>query len=97
MAVQISSEGQRLLFVADALIHPLNLTYPETRGVTDHDPEEMLATRLRLLEKAAREKCLVATSHFQFPGLGYVRPKGDRWEWEPVRVSAHPGVVPASG
>jgi glyoxylase-like metal-dependent hydrolase (beta-lactamase superfamily II) len=97
MAVQISSEGQRLLFVADALIHPLNLPYPETRGVTDHDPEEMLATRLRLLEKAAREKCLVATSHFQFPGLGYVRPKGDRWEWEPVRVSTHPGVVPTSG
>jgi len=83
MALEISSAGERLLFVADALILPLNLQFPETRGVTDHQPEAMVATRLRLLGKAAAEKSLVSVSHFPFPGLGRVIPKGSRWEWQP--------------
>ena len=81
MALEISSAEKRLLFVADAIVHPLHLEYPETIGVTDHLPGQMVATRIRLLEKAAREKSLVSTSHFSFPGLGHVVPKGDRWEW----------------
>ena len=84
MALEISSAGEQLLFVADAIIHPLNLEYPETRGVTDHQPAEMVATRLRLLDRAAKEKCLISTSHFPFPGLGHVVPKEPRWEWQPL-------------
>jgi glyoxylase-like metal-dependent hydrolase (beta-lactamase superfamily II) len=84
MALEIASNRQRLLFVADAIVHPLHLEYPETIGATDHRPTQMIATRLALLEKAAREKSLVATSHFAFPGLGRVVPKGERWEWQPI-------------
>ena len=76
--------ADQLLFVADAIILPLDLEYPEARGVTDHQPDEMVATRLRLLDKAATEKSLVSTSHFPFPGLGHVAPKGRRWEWQPL-------------
>jgi glyoxylase-like metal-dependent hydrolase (beta-lactamase superfamily II) len=87
MALEISSAGQRLFFVADAIVHPLHLEYPETIGVTDHVPSQMLETRIRLLEKAAREKSLVSTSHFAFPGLGRVVPKGESWEWEPMSAT----------
>lgn len=83
MAVQISSEGERLLFVADALIHPLNLRYPETRAVVDHQPEVMVSTRIRLLDRAAQDRSLVLATHFPFPGLGRVVVEGNRWEWRP--------------
>ena len=69
---------------ADALILPLNVPYPEARGATDHQPDVMVATRLRLLDRAARNQCLVGTSHFPFPGMGYVRPHERRWKWQPL-------------
>src|SRR5207302_10520817 len=41
MGLEISSAGQQLLFVADAIILPLNFEYPEACGVTDHQPVQM--------------------------------------------------------
>ena len=82
MGLDISSAGDRLLFVADAVVLPLHLAYPDTIGATDHRPEEMVATRRKLLEKAAQHRCLVSTSHFAFPGLGYVAPNRSHWEWK---------------
>jgi glyoxylase-like metal-dependent hydrolase (beta-lactamase superfamily II) len=96
MGLDISSAEQRLLFVADAVVLPLHLEYPEAIGATDHRPSEMVETRIRLLEKAAREKSLISTSHFAFPGLGYVARKRNRWEWKATagtaeaRVAGHP-------
>jgi glyoxylase-like metal-dependent hydrolase (beta-lactamase superfamily II) len=96
MGLEISSADHRLLFVADAIVHPLHLEYPEAIGMTDHRPSQMVETRIKLLEKAAREKSLVSTSHFAFPGLGYAVPKRNRWEWRPItsmaeaRVAGHP-------
>jgi glyoxylase-like metal-dependent hydrolase (beta-lactamase superfamily II) len=84
MALEISSGKPQLLFVADAIVLPLHLEYPEAIGMTDHQPESMVETRIRLLEKAAREKALVSTSHFAFPGLGRVVPKGESWQWQPM-------------
>ena len=91
MALEISSAEQRLLFVADAIVHTLHLEYPETIGATDHRPGQMVATRLALLEKAAREKSLVSASHFAFPGLGRVVPKGETWEWQPIPATRASG------
>jgi glyoxylase-like metal-dependent hydrolase (beta-lactamase superfamily II) len=85
MGLKISSTDQTLLFVADAVVLPLHLEYPETIGVTDHCPRETVATRIRLLEEAAGKQCLVSTSHFSFPGLGHVVPKGNRWGWKAHR------------
>jgi glyoxylase-like metal-dependent hydrolase (beta-lactamase superfamily II) len=91
MALDIRSAGERLLFVADAVIHPISLEYPETRAVGDHLPESMVATRARLLREAAETPCLVSVSHFPFPGLGHVVANGERWAWEPMA-----GPAPAS-
>ena len=96
MGLEVSSTEHRLLFIADTIVVPLHLEYPESIGMTDHRPSEMVATRIKLLERAAREKSLVSTSHFAFPGLGYVATKRNRWEWRAVtgmaeaRGAAHP-------
>jgi glyoxylase-like metal-dependent hydrolase (beta-lactamase superfamily II) len=90
LALEIASADERLLFVADAVIHPISLEYPDTRAMGDHLPEPMVATRMRLLREAAETRCLVAVSHFPFPGLGRVLANGDRWAWQPIASSAEP-------
>jgi glyoxylase-like metal-dependent hydrolase (beta-lactamase superfamily II) len=87
IGLDIRSGEHRILFVADAIVHPLHVAYPETIGATDHLPGEMVATRIRLLEKAARENSLVSSSHFQFPGLGHVVPEGARWKWKAMAAA----------
>jgi len=87
MSIDISSDAQRLLFTGDAFIHPLHIEHPETIALVDHQPEKMIATRLQLLEKAAKEKFLVFAPHFPFPGLGHVAKKPNQWEWQPLPVS----------
>jgi glyoxylase-like metal-dependent hydrolase (beta-lactamase superfamily II) len=82
MGLQISSAGQQLFFVADAIVLPLHLEYPDAIGATDHRPDETVATRMNILKKAEAEKYLVSTSHFAFPGLGYVSAKGTAWQWD---------------
>jgi glyoxylase-like metal-dependent hydrolase (beta-lactamase superfamily II) len=84
MALEISSADAELLFVADALLHPLNFEFPEARAVFDHQPETMVATRLRLLQQAAGRQCLISTTHLPFPGVGHVVPQGNTWSWRPV-------------
>jgi glyoxylase-like metal-dependent hydrolase (beta-lactamase superfamily II) len=84
MALEIQSAGDRLLFVADAIVHPLHVEYPEARGATDHLPKQVVTTRRRLLEKAVLFNGLIATSHFRFPGIGHVVSKGGGWEWQPI-------------
>ena len=82
MGLEILSAGERLLFLADAVVLRQHLEYPEAVGCTDHLPSEMITTRIKMLEKAAVDKLLVSTSHLPFPGLGYVVPKGKRWAWQ---------------
>jgi glyoxylase-like metal-dependent hydrolase (beta-lactamase superfamily II) len=97
MGLDISSGGEKLLFVADAVVLPLHLEFPEAIGVTDHVRAEVEGTRIRLLRKAEKEKPLVSTSHFSFPGLGHVVPKGDRWEWRAlVRRGEARGQTPSA-
>jgi glyoxylase-like metal-dependent hydrolase (beta-lactamase superfamily II) len=87
MMIEVTLDGQRLLFAADAVILPLHLEFPETISAVDHMPAEMVATRIKVLEKAAREKPLVLISHFPFPSLGHVVPKGDRWGWRSMEAA----------
>jgi glyoxylase-like metal-dependent hydrolase (beta-lactamase superfamily II) len=86
MALLIESGDARLLHVADAFHHPVELPRPEWYFAFDHDPEQTVATRRQLLDLAARENLLVLPYHFGFPGLGRVRAEGEAWTWvvEPV-------------
>jgi glyoxylase-like metal-dependent hydrolase (beta-lactamase superfamily II) len=86
VVVEIRSAGEKLLFASDAFIHPIHIEYPEACAVFDHHPEQMSRTRVELLERAAREKLLLAAYHFPFPGLGFIERKEGAWCWSPLPV-----------
>ena len=87
MAVAISSRRQQLLCISDTFLHPVHLEQPEWYAVVDFDPKQVVATRRRLLNKAAVEKALVLAFHFPFPGLGHVVQKGTGWQWQPIETT----------
>jgi glyoxylase-like metal-dependent hydrolase (beta-lactamase superfamily II) len=82
LALLIESDGERLLHVADAYHHPIELPKPEWYFSFDDDPEQTVATRRRLHDLAAREGIPVMTYHLRFPGIGHVVADGDVWQWE---------------
>lgn len=87
MALAISSEGEQLLCVSDAVLHPIHLERPEWCAAIDYDPGQVEATRRRILTKAATEKALVLAFHFPFPGLGRVVQRRGAWQWQPVEAT----------
>jgi glyoxylase-like metal-dependent hydrolase (beta-lactamase superfamily II) len=84
MAVAISSDGEDLLCISDAAIHPIHVEQPSWHSVFDLAPELALASRRRLIDRAAVQKALVFAYHFPVPGLGQVTPKGEAWQWQPI-------------
>ena len=87
MALSLSSRGEQLLCVSDAVLHPIHLEHPEWHAAIDYIPEQVIATRRRLLSLAAAEKALMLAFHFPFPGLGHVSQHGAAWKWEPVSTA----------
>ncbi len=88
MALAISSGGEQLLCVSDTVLHPIHLEQPEWFAKVDFDPAQVVATRRRLLNRAAAEKTLVLVFHFPFPGLGLVVPRGYGWQWQPIETTS---------
>jgi glyoxylase-like metal-dependent hydrolase (beta-lactamase superfamily II) len=84
MALAISSEGEKLLCVSDAFLHPIHMEQPEWHATVDFAPKQVADTRRRLLDMATSEKTLVFAFHFAFPGLGFVTWNGKVWRWQPV-------------
>lgn len=85
IALDIFSGPERLLYISDAAIHPIHLEHPDWYAGVDLDRQQTLATRRRLFNLAAANDALVMAFHFPFPALGHVVPKGDGWEWRPMR------------
>jgi len=88
MTLEISSEDEKLLCIADGVLHPIHLEHPEWHAAVDFDPKQVVATRRRLLEGVANRKALVLAFHFPFPGLGRVVKKGERWRWQPIEITS---------
>ncbi len=88
MMLEISSMGEKLLYISDTLLHPLNLEFPDWYAVYDRNPEQAIATRRELLKWAAAEGPMVHAFHFRFPGLGYITREEGAWQWEPVGGAA---------
>lgn len=84
MVLAISSGGEQLLCISDTVLHPVHLEQPEWFAAVDVTPEQVVATRRQLLDRAASDEALVLAFHFPFPGLGHVVPKGDVWQWRPL-------------
>jgi len=85
MAVEITSEGERLIYLADTALHPIHVEYPHWTAVVDQFPEQTVQTRLSLYERVARLKSLVLVFHFDpFPSLGYIVREEDGWRWQSI-------------
>lgn len=82
-AAIIFSGQETLLYLADAVWHPIHLGYPNF--LSGRRAKEANATARRLLERAAQEDVLVFGFHFPFPGLGHIVPEGAAWQWRPIR------------
>lgn len=87
-AVQIESRGSRLLHIVDTIHMPIQLNALDAAPSFDVQPDIAIATRRALLARAESENLLLMTYHFPFPGLGYVRRRGDLLAWEPYAVPA---------
>ncbi len=84
MAVAISSGGERLLCISDALIHPIHVDQPDWYCASDLDPKQSEVSKRRLLELAATDGALIHGFHFNFPGLGFIAQKEVGWQWKPI-------------
>ncbi len=87
MALAISSEGEQLLCVSDAVLHPVHMEWPGWCAAIDFDPGQVEATRRRILNRATVDNALVMAFHFPFPGLGHVLRKGKAWQWQPIGMT----------
>jgi glyoxylase-like metal-dependent hydrolase (beta-lactamase superfamily II) len=81
LAVELSSRGERFLFIADLAVHPLHMVHPEWHSVFDADPGLLVQTRRGLFATAAYEACLVHAFHFPFPGLGRLHATSTGYSW----------------
>ncbi len=90
LAVDVSSQGEHLLYVSDAILHPLHIEEPDWSAAVDVSPTEAAEARRRLLRRASSQHALVHGFHFPFPGLGHVGPVGEAWRWTPWAVRTGP-------
>jgi len=86
VAVAVISGSEQLLHISDTVLHPIHLEQPGWYSAVASAPEQVVATRRRLLNRAAAEKTLVLAFHFPFPGLGHVVQREEGWQWRPIRT-----------
>ncbi len=87
VALSITSDGEQLLHVSDAVLYPLHLEHPGWTPVFDISPEQAAASKRRIFDRAAEEEALVFAHHFPpFPNLGHVLKKEEGWLWQPIEI-----------
>ena len=78
--VHVASGGERLTFAGDALF-PVAFDHPDWHNGFEHDPEESVRVRVRLLRDAAASGELLVATHLPFPSVGRVAVEGDAFRW----------------
>jgi glyoxylase-like metal-dependent hydrolase (beta-lactamase superfamily II) len=78
--VRITAGDERLTFAGDA-IFPVGFDHPDWHNGFEHDPEESVHVRLRLLQEAAATGELLVATHLPFPSVGRVAVEGDKFRW----------------
>lgn len=78
--VRLTSGGDRLTFLGDA-IFPVGFEHPDWHNGFEHDPEESVRVRVRLLREAVASGELLVAAHLPFPSVGRVAVDGDVFRW----------------
>ena len=85
-AVQIESGEARLLHIVDTIHLPIQLNALDAAPFDWQQPDIAMATRRALLARAESENLFLMAYHFPFPGLGYIRRRGELLAWGPYAV-----------
>ncbi len=80
----ISSAGERLLHLADAIVHSILIDHVDWSWTGHAAPKQVREDKLRLLAWAADRDALVFASHFPFPALGRVIRREEGWQWQTI-------------
>ncbi|WP_425274975.1 MBL fold metallo-hydrolase [Pseudomonas corrugata] len=78
--VHVMSAGERLTFAGDALF-PVAFDHPDWHNGFEHDPEEAVRVRVRLMQEAAASGELLVATHLPFPSVGRVAVEGGAFRW----------------
>jgi glyoxylase-like metal-dependent hydrolase (beta-lactamase superfamily II) len=81
--VRLASGGDRLTFLGDA-VFPNHFDHPDWHNAFDHDPEEAVRVRDRLLRELAATGEPVVAAHLPFPSVGRVAIAGDAFRFVPA-------------
>ena len=80
--LHLDGGDRELLFVADTVHNAeLHTALPQTGFAFDGDPSEAAASRLRVFDRAATDKILIAGAHIHFPGFGRFVKAGDAYRY----------------
>ncbi|MBF6025445.1 MBL fold metallo-hydrolase [Lysobacter niastensis] len=80
--VRLASGGERLTCLGDS-VFPDHFDHPEWHNAFDHDPEEAVRVRVRLMQELAATGEPVVACHLPFPSLGRVAVAGDAFRFVP--------------
>jgi len=80
--VRLASGGERLTFLGDAVFHN-HFDRPDWHNSYDHDPEEAVRVRVRLLRELAASREALVAAHVSFP-FGHVAVAGDVFRFVPA-------------
>ncbi|MDP9340731.1 MAG: MBL fold metallo-hydrolase [Actinomycetota bacterium] len=78
--VAITSGGEGLLYVADAVVHQLDFEHPEWLSAFDAIPNLTVQTRRRLLDRAAQDGSPIVAFHV---GYGHVTRANGAYRFQP--------------
>lgn len=81
VALHISGEGENLLYISDAFLHPLHIEHLDWRTTFDLNHEIAKTTRTKLLDLASKNNTKINAFHFDFPGIGRADKSKGRWRW----------------
>jgi glyoxylase-like metal-dependent hydrolase (beta-lactamase superfamily II) len=85
VAVLLESEGQSLIHLSDAVLHPLHMKYPNLGVMFDYEPEQADASKRRICDLVAESNLLAFAHHLPpFPNLGYIEKTSKGWQWLPM-------------
>jgi glyoxylase-like metal-dependent hydrolase (beta-lactamase superfamily II) len=81
--VRLASGGDRLTFLGDA-VFPNHFDRPDWYNAFDHDPEEAVRVRVRLLKELAATREPLMAAHLSFPSVGRVAVSGNVFRFVPA-------------
>ncbi len=90
MALEISSQGETFIDAVDTFLHPIMVERIGWYSAVDVYQEKTIASRRRILERAAETGATVMSFHFPFPGLGRMSRNETGFTWNPVPWSVSP-------